>query len=190
MFDAKPQAVLGSWSKTMFSAKVQDAINDQINNELSSSYSYLAMSTYCTRQNFLGCARWLRIQSQEEYGHGMRLLDFLLARGGSVRLKAVSEPTCEFPSIDTVFEAALAQEQQVSQQIDLLYELAMKEKAFAALVQLQWFITEQVEEEKSTREIVAKFHLLRDDPAALLDLDRELGARSAADQLNREAAIT
>ena len=64
---------------------VQDAINEQINNELSSSYSYLAMSTYCERQNFLGCARWLRIQSQEEYGHGMRLLDFLLARDGTVQ---------------------------------------------------------------------------------------------------------
>ncbi len=164
----------------MFSQTVQDAINNQINAELSSSYSYLAMSTYCERQNFLGCAKWLRIQSEEEYGHGMRLLDFLLARNGTIKLKAVAEPPVQFPSIQSVFEAALAQEQQVSKQIDELYELALKEKAFAALVQLQWFITEQVEEEKSAREIVAKFQLLKDDPAALLDLDRELGGRSAA----------
>jgi ferritin len=164
----------------MLSKVVQDAINQQINSELSASYSYLAMSTYCERQNFLGCARWLRIQSREEYGHGMRLLDFLLARDGTVKLKAVPEPAIEFKSIDAVFEDALQQEQQVSKQIDGLYELALKEKAFAALVQLQWFITEQVEEEKTAREIVGKFKLLKDDPAALLDLDRELGARVTA----------
>lgn len=162
----------------MFSQTVQDAINEQINNELGASYSYLAMSCYCERQNFLGCARWLRIQSQEEYGHGMRLLDFLLARNGTVKLKAVPEPSVGFKSIAGVFEQALQQEQEVSQKIDGLYELALQEKAFAALVQLQWFITEQVEEERSAREIVAKFQMLKDDPAALLDLDRELGARS------------
>jgi len=161
----------------MFSQTVQDAINEQINNELSASYSYLAMSAYCERQNFLGCARWLRVQSEEEYGHGMRLLDFLLARNGTIKLKAIAEPTVKYNSIANVFEEALQQEQAVSAAIDLLYELALKEKAFAALVQLQWFITEQVEEEKSSREIVAKFHLLKNDPAALLDLDRELGAR-------------
>jgi len=161
----------------MFSQTVQDAINEQINNELSASYSYLAMSAYCERQNFLGCARWLRIQSEEEYGHGIRLLDFLLARNGTVRLKAIAEPSVKYKSLAAVFEEALAQEQEVSQKIDKLYELALNEKAFAALVQLQWFITEQVEEEKTAREIVAKFHLLKDDPAALLDLDRELGAR-------------
>jgi ferritin len=165
----------------MFSQLVQDAINEQINSELSASYSYLAMSTYCDRQNFLGCARWLRIQSQEEYGHGMRLLDFLIARNGTVKLKTIPEPAVQFKSIASVFETALSQEQEVSKQIDSLYELALKEKAFAALVQLQWFITEQVEEERTSREIVAKFHLVKEDPASLLDLDRELGARSAAE---------
>src|SRR6185295_5202392 len=149
----------------MFSQTIQDAINEQINNEFSASYTYLAMSTYCERQNFLGCAHWLRIQSQEEYGHGLRLLDFLVARAGLVKLKAVPEPPVDYPSIAAVFEAAYAQEQQVTAQIDKLYELALKEKAFAALVQLQWFITEQVEEERSSREIVAKFQLLKGDPA-------------------------
>src|SRR5207344_2386053 len=93
----------------MFSPIVQDAINDQINAELSASYSYLAMSTYCERQNFLGCAHWLRIQSQEEYGHGMRLLDFLIARNGTVKLKAIGEPTIQFDSLASVFEIALKQ---------------------------------------------------------------------------------
>ncbi len=162
----------------MFSETVQDAINEQINNELSASYSYLAMSAYCERQNFLGCAKWLRIQSQEEYGHGMRLLDFLLARAGTVKLKSITEPSGKYKSIAAVFEEALEQEQTVSTKIDKLYELALKEKAFAVLVQLQWFISEQVEEEKTAREIVAKFRLVKDDPSALLDLDRDLGSRA------------
>ena len=164
----------------MLNQTVQDAINEQINNELSASYTYLAMSAFCERQNFVGCAKWLRLQSQEEYGHGMKLLDFLLARRGTVKLKAITEPNVAFDSIGGVFDIALKQEQEVSAQIDSLYELAFKEKAFSALVELQWFLTEQVEEEKTTGEIVAKFHLLRNDAAALLDLDRELGARSMA----------
>ena len=161
----------------MFSQTVQDAINEQINNELMASYAYLAMSCYCERQNFLGAASWLRIQSVEEYGHAMRLVDFLSARSGTIKLRAVPEPSDKFKSIAEVFEQAMKQEQEVSAKIDQLYELALKEKAFAALVQLQWFITEQVEEERTAREIVAKFHLLKDDPAALLDLDRELATR-------------
>jgi ferritin len=161
----------------MFSQTVQDAINDQINHELTASYTYLAMSSYCDRENYTGCARWLRVQSEEEYGHGMRLLDFLLARDGTVKLKAIAEPKVKFKSLSAVFDEALAQEVATTQDIDKLYELAQKEKAFAALVQLQWFISEQVEEEKTAREIVAKFQQTKNDPAAIMDLDRELGSR-------------
>lgn len=164
----------------MLSEVVQTAVNKQINNELSASYSYLAMSAFCERQNFRGCARWLRLQSQEEYAHGMKLFDFLLVRNGKVALKAVPEPQANFKTVTEVFEQALKQEEDVSSQIDALYELAFKEKAFAALVELQWFLTEQVEEERTAREIVAKLHLLANDPAAMLDLDRELGGRVAS----------
>jgi ferritin len=160
---------------------VHEAINRQINAELGASYSYLAMSAFCTRQAFLGCAHWLRLQSQEEYGHAMKLYDFLLARDGTVELKAMVEPKATYESIAAVFEAALAQEQEVSRQIDSLYELAFKEKAYAAFVELQWFLTEQVEEEKSAREIVKKLQLIGGDPGSLIDLDRELGQRTAAD---------
>ena len=164
----------------MVSQVVQDAINVQINNELSASYSYLAMSAFCESQNFLGCAKWLRMQSHEEYSHGMKLFDFLLARNARVKLKAVPEPRMEYGSIAEVFEQALKQEIEVSGQIDSLYELVFKEKAFAALVELQWFLSEQVEEEKTAREIVAKFKLVGNDPASLLDLDRDLGGRSGS----------
>lgn len=158
-------------------ATVQSAINRQINAELSASYSYLAMSSYCERQNFPGCASWLRAQSVEEYGHAMKLFDFLLNRNAKTELKALAEPVAEYASIAAVFEAALAQEQEVSIQIDALYELAFKEKTFAALVELQWFLTEQVEEEKTARVIVGRFRLVGNDPASLLEIDRELGSR-------------
>ena len=161
----------------MLNEVMQDAINDQINRELFAMYSYLSMSAYCEHKQFRGCARWMRLQSQEEYGHAMRLYDFLIARQGRVKLRPISEPQIEFTAVPEVFQKALAQEQEVTQQINALYEMSFKEKAFAALVELEWFINEQVEEEKTARDIVAKFEMVKNDPAALLDLDRELGSR-------------
>lgn len=161
---------------------VQDAINKQINMELSSSYAYLAMSAYCELNNFLGSARWMQLQSQEEHGHAMKLYNFMVARGCRVEFFDVPAPPGEFESIPHVFASALKQEHAVSESINSLYELAHQEKAFAALVELQWFITEQVEEEKAVREIVAKFEMLKDDPSAMLDLDRELGERKPEDE--------
>jgi ferritin len=162
-------------------ASVVDAINRQVNSELSASYAYLAMSAWCECQKFTGAARWLRLQSQEEYMHAMKLFDFILARNASVDLKPLEQPRQTFASVADVFEKALEQEQEVSRQIDALYETAFKEKAFAAVAELQWFLTEQVEEEKTGREIVAKFKLVGNDPASLLDMDRELGSRSAVE---------
>lgn len=158
---------------------IQDAINDQIRNELASSYSYLAMSAYLEHQQFVGCARWMRAQSVEEHTHAMRLYDFLNARGGRVKLRALDQPRVEFDSVPAVFAAALQQEKTVTGQIEGLYELAFQQKAFAALVELEWFIKEQVEEEKTLREINHKFQMVQNDPSSLLDLDRELGARQS-----------
>ena len=168
-------------------APVVDAINRQINSELSASYSYLAMSAWCERQKFTGAARWLRLQSQEEHLHAMKLFDFVLARDAQVDLKPIEQPRQTFTSLADVFEKALAQEQEVSRQIDSLYETAFKEKAFAAVAELQWFLTEQVEEEKTGREIVAKFKMIGDDAASILDLDRELGTRTAVEDPARQA---
>ncbi|MFO0817677.1 MAG: ferritin [Pirellulales bacterium] len=165
----------------MLSTVVQEALNDQINTELYSSYNYLAMSAYCERVNFRGCAQWLRVQSQEEYLHAMKLYDFLLARNGRVVLREIRSPRADYDSIPQVFSEALKQEEEVSRRIDSLYELAFKERAFAALVELQWFISEQVEEERTSRDIVSKFELVKADPSALLDLDRELGSRTTVD---------
>ncbi|HEY6565783.1 MAG TPA: ferritin [Pirellulaceae bacterium] len=156
---------------------VQKALYDQINLEFHSSYSYLGMAAYCEHVSFTGSAKWFRVQSQEETTHAMKLYDFLLARGCSVELPAIAASATRYESIPHVFRKSLEQEQHVTKSIDRLYELAYQEKAFAALVELQWFIAEQVEEEKTIRDILAKIELIKDDPSAMIDLDRELGTR-------------
>lgn len=159
---------------------VLEAINGQISNEFSASFSYLAMAAWCEHHQFTGAGHWLRLQSQEEHAHAMKLFNFVLARNYQASVAGIERPRAEFMSMVDVFESAQKQEHAVSEQIDALYELAFKEKVFAAMAELQWFITEQVEEEKSIREIVAKLRMVKDDPSSLLDLDRELGARAAA----------
>jgi len=159
-------------------ADVLRAINVQINSEFTAWYQYLGMAAFCEREKFTGASRWLKQQSLEEYQHGMKLFDFVLARNGVVELTKIEQPEREFESFGEVFESALKQEQQVTEEINSLYELAFKSKAFAEMTELQWFLTEQVEEEKVAREWVARFRLVGDDPGSLLDLDRELGARA------------
>jgi ferritin len=163
------------------SPNVSEALNQQIRAEFGASYEYLAMSAWCTSQNLHGSAKWLRLQSQEEYAHAMKLFDFVLARGGDIQLKEMPAPMQKFSSLHNVFDRVLKQEQAVSQQIDSLYDLAFKEKAFSTTVELQWFLAEQVEEERSARENLAKLILIGSDPAGLLDFDRELGGRTTAE---------
>jgi ferritin len=165
--------------------KVCAAINEQINSEFMSSYTYLAMAAYCERQKFLGAAKWLQMQAEEERLHGMKLFNFVLARDGVVELDTIDKPKVAYDSLQAVFEQALKHEQKVTGQISKLYELCFAEKAFAEMTELQWFLTEQVEEEKVSREIVAKFRLVKNDPAAILDLDRELGARTTTTSASR-----
>ena len=160
---------------------VLEAINQQVSNEFSASFSYLSMAGWCEHHNFTGAAAWLRLQSAEEHAHGMRLFNFLLARNHQAKLLGIQAPRADFSSLLEVFEQSLAQEQGVSGQIDRLYELAFSEKVFAAMAELQWFITEQVEEEKTVREIVAKLRMVSHDAASVLDVDRELGARQAGE---------
>ena len=157
---------------------VTEAINKQIAAEFAASFSYLAMAGWCEHHKYMGAGSWLRLQSAEEHTHALKLFNFLLARNHQVQLRAMEQPRGEYGSLVEVFERALAQEQEVSRQIDGLYELAFKEKVFAAMAELQWFITEQVEEEKTVSEIVAKFQMVRNDPSSILDLDRELGGRN------------
>lgn len=159
--------------------RMQDAINTQINIEFMSSYTYLAMSAWCERANFQGSAAWMRNQSQEEKEHAMKLYEFLADRNATIVLKPIPAPPVDFESLQEVFRQALRNEEEVSESINQLYQIALEEKAYATAAELQWFLTEQVEEEKTARNIVKKFDLIQNDGPALLDLDRELGQRQA-----------
>ena len=158
---------------------VFNALNEQISAELKAWYSYLGMSTWCCKQQLHGCAQWLRSQALEESGHAIKLYEFLMDRNVPVRFQQIEPATVEFETVVSVFEAALQQEQNNTKRIDDIFQLAMDQRAFASLVELQWFITEQVEEEKSARENLAKVKMVQDDPAAILEFDRVLGTRDA-----------
>ena len=161
----------------MLSKKLQDALNEHIKNEFYSAYVYLSMAAHLAAAHLPGCARWMRAQSQEEMSHAMKLFDFVLERGGRVVLKAIEQPPAQFKSPLEVFQQALKHEQKVTDMIHRLYELAVKENDYATQVMLQWFITEQVEEEGAAGEIVEQLKLIGKEPTALFMLDRQLGAR-------------
>ena len=159
------------------SKKMQDALNAQIAFEFQSAYIYLGMSAYCSAQNYPGCARWLRLQWQEETGHATRLMDYLVRRGGQGSLSAIEKPTAKFTSLLSLFEQVLKHEQQVTAKIHKLYDLAAAEKDHATTVELQWFVNEQVEEEENATEIVETLRRVGDHAPALMMLDRRLGER-------------
>lgn len=161
----------------MISKIMQDAMNDQINKELFSSYLYLSMAAYFEDRNLPGFAHWMRIQEAEEREHAMKLYDFLLERGGKVTLKAIDAPKTEWVSTLEVAEEVAAHEAKVTASIHSLYETALKEKDYSAQVMLQWFISEQVEEEKNAAEIVANLKLIEERGTAVLMLDHRLSKR-------------
>jgi ferritin len=163
----------------MLSKKLQDAMNEQIKNELYSAYLYLSMSAYCEAANLPGFAHWMRMQAQEEEAHAMKFYDFIYERGGRVVLQAIDQPPVEFPSPLAVFEQTLEHEQKVTAMIHDLYTLAVEEKDYASQAFLQWFVTEQVEEEASATQILETLKMIGDKGHALIMLDRQLGRRGA-----------
>jgi ferritin len=163
----------------MINKPMQDAMNEQINKELFSSYLYLSMAAYFEEKNLSGFANWMRVQAEEEREHAMKFYDFILERGGKVTLKAIDAPKTEWNSNLEVVEEVAAHEAKVTASIYALYELALQEKDYPAQVMLQWFITEQVEEEKNAADIVADLKLIEERGTAVLMLDKQLGKRSA-----------
>ncbi|NUQ85123.1 MAG: ferritin [Anaerolineales bacterium] len=161
----------------MIGKAMEDAMNEQINKELFSSYLYLSMAAYFEAKNLPGFAHWMRMQADEEREHAMKFYDFILDRGGRVELKAIEAPKTDWNSNLEVAEEVAAHEAKVTASINALYELALKEKDYAAQVMLQWFITEQIEEEKSAAEIVADLKLIEERGTAVLMLDHRLGKR-------------
>ncbi|OPX22210.1 MAG: ferritin [Candidatus Latescibacterota bacterium] len=172
----------------MIGKKMQDAMNEQIKQELGSSYLYLSMAAYFQSSGLDGMARWMRAQTQEELVHAMKLFDHIEDRGGKVKLLALTQPTTEWASPLTAFQAAWKHEQFISSRIDNLVELAAEEKDHPAGILLQWFVTEQVEEEASVSKVVQLLERVGDSGNGLIMLDRELGARVFTPPTTADAA--
>jgi ferritin len=163
----------------MLSKKMEAALNGQINAELFSSYLYIAMAAYFESINMSGMAQWMKVQAKEEEVHAHKFFGYIVERGSRVKLEAVAAPTFEWASPLAVFEAAYAHEVMVTGLINDLAKLAQEEQDTATKIFLQWFITEQVEEEKSADEVVQKLKMIKDAPQGLLMLDSILGRRGA-----------
>jgi ferritin len=161
----------------MISQKMQDALNAHVTAELYSANLYLAMSSHCDTRSYKGFGRWLRVQYFEELDHAHKILDWLVARGGAPAIGAVKAPPREFGSVLQIFEAVLDHERHVTQSIDELYRTAVAEKDTASQVFVQWFVSEQVEEEANVQEIVDKLRMIGDKSSAALYLDKEYGKR-------------
>lgn len=160
---------------------VQDAVNEQIGKEFYAGYFYLAISAHFEAESLLGFARWMRLQAQEELEHAMKLFDFMNHRGATVELRAIEAPPSDFGTPLSLFERALEHEQEVTRLIHHLYDLAVQKHDHATQLELQWFITEQVEEEDNVGTVVDQLRMAGENEAAILMLDRELGSRPGTD---------
>lgn len=161
----------------MLNPELEAALNDQLGGELYSSHLYLSMSAYCESINMAGAAHWFRMQADEEREHALKFYAHIVDRGGRVSLGAIEAPATDFGSVLGAFERALQAERDVSAAIDRLYAMAVAQGDYAAQAFLQWFVTEQVEEEKQADEMVQTLSAIGNDPATLFIVDRELGAR-------------
>lgn len=162
----------------MFSKKMLDEMNTQIKEELYSSYLYLSMAAHFETANLPGFAHWMRMQAEEEREHGMKFFDQILDRGGKVSLLAIEQPPVDFGMPLAVFEQVLAHEQHVTARIHKLYDIAVADKDYASQVFLNWFVAEQVEEEKNASAILETLKLIGEKSNAIYQLDHQLGKRA------------
>jgi len=170
----------------MLKNNVTEALNSQINKEIYSAYLYLAMSAYSEAKGLKGFANWLYVQYQEEMTHAMKLYNYILEQGETVELRAVEQPPKEFGTPLEMFEQVLAHEKLVTKSINNLVELAEKEKDHATQIMLQWFVTEQIEEEANDNEIIDQLKLAGKEGGGLFMIDKELRARVFVDETLEE----
>ncbi|MCW2924702.1 MAG: Ferritin and Dps [Thermoleophilia bacterium] len=160
---------------------MRTAIEAQVGHEFGAAHVYLSMSGFFDGQNLPGFAQWMRAQSEEEIEHAMKLFDFLVDRGVAPELPAIPKPPHTFASPVEAFAAAFEHECGVTRQIHALYEIALEHKDYSAQMMLQWFITEQLEEEKLTGGLLERLKMVEGSRSALLILDAELGARQGGE---------
>jgi len=163
----------------MLSKKLEAALNKQINEEFYSSYIYMAMAAYLEDANLDGCAHWMQMQAQEEHLHAMKIFDYMIERGARVELSAVAAPPKEWDSPVAAFEGALEHEKYMTGNINALADLCISEKDHATNNLLQWYVSEQVEEESQVDDILKKLAMMGTDGPGLFLMDRELKSRPA-----------
>lgn len=158
---------------------VYKALNEQIKNEFYSSFLYLSMASYFENIPLDGFASWFRKQASEENEHGMKIYRYINDRNMQVEIPSIEKAPVKFHSIQEIMEMALAHEKKVTHMIYHIYELALAEKDHATHVFLQWFISEQVEEEKNAQDNLDQIKMIGDDKAALLVLDQNFAKKSS-----------
>lgn len=161
----------------MSAFKMEKALNDHIAEEIYSSYLYLAMAASCYEKGLNGFAHWMKIQAKEEWSHAMKIFDFIVQRGGRVELKEIKKPPADFGSAHKMMQQVLTHEQKVSAALNQLYEEAGRRKDNASQVMLQWFVSEQVEEEAQIQDILNQLQFISDQSSAIFFIDRHLGKR-------------
>ena len=161
----------------MLKKRMVKALNEQINKELYSAYLYLSMSAHSTFVGLNGFANWFMVQYQEEMVHVMKIYDYVNDQGGQVKLMAIAEPPAEFGSPLDMFEKTLKHERFITKCINDLVDLAVKENDHATNIFLQWFVTEQIEEEANDNDIISKLKLVGKEGNGLFMVDKELAAR-------------
>ncbi len=161
----------------MLNKKMEKALNEQVNRELFSAYLYLSMVAYFESLSLPGFAQWMRVQTQEELFHAMKMYDHINGRSGRVLLNAIDAPETKWASPKAAFDAAYKHEKFITECINDLVTAARKENDHATDAFLQWYVTEQVEEEQNASTIANQLKLIGDSSQSLLMLDRELGAR-------------
>lgn len=163
----------------MLKDRVETALNEQLNAESFSAYLYLSMSSYFESLNMKGFATWMRVQAEEEYAHAKKFYDFILQRGGRVLLKGIEEPQTEWKSPEDAFAGSLHHEEYITGRINSLMNIAIEEKDHATQIFLQWFVTEQVEEEDNVSSVLGQIKMMGETKNGLYMLDRELGQRNS-----------
>jgi ferritin len=170
----------------MISKKMEQALNDQINKEMYSAYLYLAMSADTTHRGLDGFANWFMVQYQEEMEHATRIYNYINEQGGKVELQAIEQPPTTFKDPLTMFKQTLEHEQFITKSINDLVDLAKKENDHATEIFLQWFVTEQIEEEANDNEIIDKLTMVGTKGNGLYMIDRELSQRTFVSELDEE----
>ena len=165
----------------MISKDLQKALIEQLNKEYHSAYIYLGMSAYSSKEGFNGASNWFLIQYQEEVAHGMKLFKYLEDQDVEIKLPAIEAVKVEYASLLDVFKKSLAHEQKMTKNLNVLSDLAMKDKDHATYNLLQWYVTEQVEEEATVKAIIDHIELVGDNGYGLYTIDKELGGRTFTD---------